>query len=336
MPNSLDTGRSPSGGFLGQLSLLIARLYEWLPVTADRRVRAMAWTTLVVQTLIVGTGGAVRLTGSGLGCPTWPRCTADSFVATPEMGIHGVIEFGNRLLTFVLVVVAILTFLAVLRTRSRGYGLFSIALLIGLGIPAQAVIGGVSVLTNLNPYVVGLHFVVSVVLVALSTVLVWRAYNPREVRARLAPGWFAALTFATSFFAALTILVGIATTGSGPHAGDSGAARNGLDSELLQHVHSWPAYALLVLAFALFLAAHRENLPRTLRYTTLLLGVLALQIVVGLAQSRLGLPGLLVGTHMVLACVVASATTAVVLSLKGSPAAEDLDPEPARSVSLAE
>ncbi|MFT2689112.1 COX15/CtaA family protein [Clavibacter zhangzhiyongii] len=141
----------------------------------------------MVQTLVVGTGGLVRLTGSGLGCPTWPRCTADSFVSTPEMGVHGIIEFGNRLLTFLLVIVAIATFLAVLRLRNRGRGLFSIALAIGLGIPAQGVIGGITVLTGLNPYIVGLHFVVSVVLVVLSTVLVWRTYHPLDEAERSVP-----------------------------------------------------------------------------------------------------------------------------------------------------
>ncbi len=324
MSNSLDTGRSPSGGFLGQLTLLWARFRAWLPDGVDRRVRIMAWATLVSQTLLVGTGGAVRLTGSGLGCPTWPRCTDDSFVNTPEMGIHGVIEFGNRLLTFVLVVVAILTFLAVLRLKRRGYGLFSLAVAIACGIPAQAVIGGISVRMQLNPYVVGLHFVVSIVLVALSTVLVWRTRYPREQRVRLAPGWLAGVAHTTAFFVAVTILVGIVTTGSGPHAGDSGAARNGLDSEFLQHVHSWPAYIVLALTVVLWVSARRLRLPRMLTFVTLLLVVEVVQMIVGITQSRLGLPEILVGLHMVLACVLASAMTAVVLSLRGSPAAETL------------
>ena len=324
MSNSLDTGRSPSGGFLGQVTRLWARCRAWRPAHVDRRVRVMAWATLTSQTLLVGTGGAVRLTGSGLGCPTWPRCTDDSFVNTPEMGIHGVIEFGNRLLTFVLVIVAILTFLAVLRLRRRGYGLFSLAVAIACGIPAQAVIGGISVRMQLNPYVVGLHFVVSIVLVALSTVLVWRTRYPREQRVRLTPGWLAGAAHATSFFVAVTILVGIVTTGSGPHAGDSGAARNGLDSEFLQHVHSWPAYVVLALTVVLWVSARRLRLPRMLSFVTLLLVVEVLQIVVGITQSRLGLPEILVGLHMVLACVLASAMTAVVLSLKGAPATETL------------
>jgi len=287
-----------------------------LPRTIDTRVRAAAIASLVTQILIVGTGGAVRLTGSGLGCPTWPRCTEDSFVATPEMGIHGVIEFGNRLLTFVLVIVAILMFLAIVRMRRERRDLFVLSIALGLGIPAQAVIGGISVLTNLDPYVVGLHFVLSVVLVVLATVLVWRVYvGPRGDRLPL-PVWFSALVHATSVLVALTIAVGILTTGSGPHAGDGGAARNGLDSEFLQHVHSWPAYATVAATILILIGALRLAQPRLVRFAVILLAIEAVQVIVGLAQARLGLPELLVGIHMVLSVCLASAMTAVVLGLR--------------------
>jgi cytochrome c oxidase assembly protein subunit 15 len=163
---------------------VLSRAWAWLPTTVDSRVRFIAWASLVCQVLLIGTGGAVRLTGSGLGCPTWPRCTDDSFVSTPEMGVHGVIEFGNRLLTFVLTLVVILAFLAVLRIRKVRPELFRITLVQGLSIPFQAVLGGITVLTGLNPYIVGAHFVVSVVLVALTTVLVYRVlHGPRGTRA---------------------------------------------------------------------------------------------------------------------------------------------------------
>ncbi|MCA0217729.1 MAG: COX15/CtaA family protein [Actinobacteria bacterium] len=299
-------------------------VFARLPGSVDARIRGFAIATLVAQILIVGTGGAVRLTGSGLGCPTWPRCTDDSFVTTPEMGIHGIIEFGNRLLTFVLIAIAIVMFVLVLRIRRERRDLFVLALVIGLGIPAQGVIGGLSVLTNLNPYVVGLHFVLSVVLVVLSTVLVYRVYaGPRGVRASV-PLWYSALTHATSALVAITILVGIITTGSGPHAGDSGASRNGLDSELLQHVHSWPAYATVAATILLLIGALRLGRPRLVRFTGILLAIEAAQVAVGLAQARLGLPEILVGTHMVLACCLAAAMTAVVLSLR-EPAASAVD-----------
>lgn len=291
-------------------------LVNWFPTIVDRKVRIAAWATFVVQTLIVVTGGAVRLTASGLGCPTWPKCTADSLVNTPEMGIHGIIEFGNRLLTFVLVIVAIAAFALVFRMRKQRRDLFWLTLLIGLGIPAQAVIGGISVLTKLDPYVVGLHFIVSIAMVVLSTVFVFNVYfgnGPWKVvasRVTIVVAWLMAV------FQLLTICVGILTTGSGPHAGDAEAPRNGLDSELLQHLHSYPAYiavGLTVLALILSITGRIGQLRNAL---VMLLAVNVAQIVVGIAQSRLGLPELLVGLHMLLACLVSAAVTNVLLNLR--------------------
>ena len=293
------------------------RLYRWLPVsTADRRVRVLAWASLVSQTLIVGTGGAVRLTGSGLGCPTWPRCTEDSFVATPEMGIHGIVEFGNRLLTFVLVIIAILAFLSILRLRRERPELLRLTVALGLGIPAQAVIGGITVLTELNPWIVGLHFVVSAVLVALATVYVHRVYRGRTSGQLAVPVPLRQLALVTAVGAWVTVLIGIVVTGSGPHAGDGGAARNGLDSELLQHWHSWPAYATFGLTLLLIVVAFRSGRAPMLRASIALLAVEGVQIAVGIAQARLGLPVILVGVHMVLACVLVAVVTLVVLTTK--------------------
>jgi heme a synthase len=292
------------------------RLWAWLPASIDRRVIALAWATLVVQIGIVGTGGLVRLTGSGLGCPTWPRCTDESLIATPEMGIHGVIEFGNRMLTFVLVIVAILMFLFVIRMRRERPDLFWLSLGIGLYVPLQAIIGGITVLTKLNPYVVGLHYFASVLLVALSAALVVRVYATPGPRARAVPRWFALTTHVTSALVLITVVVGILVTGSGPHAGDHGAARNGLNPEFMQHVHSWPAYLTFALTIVLVVGARRT--PPSLRlplWTGLLLAVELLQIVVGLWQARAGLPILLVNIHMVLAVMLVAAMTAVVMNL---------------------
>jgi cytochrome c oxidase assembly protein subunit 15 len=292
----------------------VKRILEWLPSSVDKRVRVIAWIYLATQILLVGTGGLVRLTGSGLGCTTWPRCTEGSFVNTPEMGVHGVIEFGNRLLGVVLGLVAIAAFLAVVRLRRSRPDLFRIALLAGLGIPAQAVIGGVSVLVRLNPYVVGLHFVISVGLVVLCTVFVFLVYTGNSPRVSAVPSWFRLLTHVTAAVIVVTILVGIVTTGSGPHAGDANAPRNGLDSELLQHVHSWPAYLTLVLTIALVIASVLLALPPRV-WTVLLLIIEVGQVGIGLLQANIGLPPLLVGIHMVLATVLAAGMTAVVLRL---------------------
>ncbi|MFF1572078.1 heme A synthase [Leifsonia sp. NPDC058292] len=310
------------------------RIIDWLPDRVDTRLKVIAWVYLVAQIVLVGTGGLVRLTSSGLGCPTWPKCTADSLVNTPEMGIHGIIEFGNRLLGVVLGLIAIVAFLAILRLRKQRPELFWLTLLAGLGIPMQAVIGGLSVLTRLNPYVVGLHFVVSMVLVALCAAFVVRLYAVPGPRVLAVPSWFAVVTHITTVVVAVTILVGIATTGSGPHAGDANAPRNGLNPEILQHVHAIPAYLTFGLTLVLVVASVRIRTTPVRRYAICLLVVEVLQITVGLIQANTGLPGVLVGIHMMLAAMLAAAMTAVVLSLK-APAAALPDAAPPASESVA-
>ena len=131
---------------------------------------------LVANMAIVVTGGAVRLTGSGLGCPTWPRCTDESYVPHGTLGLHGAIEFGNRTLTFVLAVIAIACFLVALRSGDRRA--IRLSAIIGLGIPAQAVIGGITVLTDLNPWIVAFHFLVSMAMIGVCVVLVQAVLRP--------------------------------------------------------------------------------------------------------------------------------------------------------------
>ena len=292
---------------------------QWLPSGVDRRVRVAAWLSLAFQVALIGTGGAVRLTASGLGCPTWPQCTDGSFVNTPEMGLHGVIEFGNRLLTFVLAAVTIAAFLSVFRFRRQRRDLFRLTLLQGLSIPFQAVLGGITVLTGLNPYVVGAHFAVSIVLVMVTTILVWRVYNGPRTPGLLVPASVLAIARLSAVSVAVTVGVGILTTGSGPHAGDNSnpdkpAPRNGLDPELLQHVHSWPAYITVALSVALAILIMRFPVER--RWIVALMAVEAVQVLVGIAQARLGLPEVLVGVHMVLAAALVAAMTTVMLSLR--------------------
>lgn len=293
------------------------RLARLLPAAVDRRVRVIAWLSLVFEVIIVGTGGAVRLTGSGLGCPTWPRCTAGSFVATPEQGLHGIIEFGNRMLTFVIVLVVIITVLAVVRYRRERRDLFRLAIAIAAGIPAQAVLGGISVLTGLNPYVVGGHFVLSIGLVVLATVFLYRVLAGPASRDAVAPRWYGALAVGAAVLTAFVVTLGVLTTGSGPHAGDAKTPRNELDSEVLQHLHSYPAYALFGLTILLVAFAYLQKIPRVRLMVSLLLAVEILQIIVGITQARLGLPIVLVGIHMVLACLLTAAMTSVILSLRG-------------------
>jgi len=257
----------------------------------------------------------VRLTGSGLGCPTWPTCTDESLVATPEMGVHGVIEFGNRLFSGVVGIVALALLVAVLiRVRRRDVLVPTAAVVVLTGV--QALIGGRAVLGALDPGTVGVHFVISAVLVALATVVVYRVHNGRRGALRV-PRWFAGIVHLTSAAVAVTVVMGVLTTGSGPHAGDDASARNGLDTELLQHIHSWPAYLTFALTVLLVLLASARRLP-VVRWLIALLSIELVQIGVGLIQANTGLPPLLVGIHMVLACLLVAAMTATVLSLRVS------------------
>lgn len=293
---------------------MAGRLLSRLPRTVDARVRRLAVASLIGQTLLVVTGGAVRLTASGLGCPTWPRCTDTSLVNTPEMGIHGFIEFGNRLLTFALAAVAALMLVYLWNLRKERRDLFLLALGLLASIPAQAVIGGITVLTNLNPWVVGLHFLVSMALVVFATLLVNRAFGRTgrfmAARHRALPGIMRPVTAAVALFSALAVMLGVVVTGAGPHAGDADAPRNGLDWDLFSHIHAVPAYLITAgTAVALALVVMRRiNGP--FRTAVLgLLGVTVLQAVIGFTQYYNGIPALLVAAHMLGAALLMAAAT---------------------------
>lgn len=278
------------------------------------------WASLVSQILIVVTGGVVRLTGSGLGCPTWPKCTADSLTTVPEMGIHGIIEFANRLLTFVLALIALLTFITVLNLGKKlRRGLVMPALILGLGIPAQAILGGFTVLTQLNPWFVGAHFVLSAIMISLASLLVFRALPPKHVPVSVGI-WRTATPIAV--VGAISVIVGVLVTGAGPHSGDANSVRNGLDLELWQHLHSYPAYLLLLLVLiqvGLLSRRDKEGLERSyqLRVSAWLLVVVIAQAFVGVAQARLGVPAGLVALHMLGASVLCSLLTFQWLAIHG-------------------
>lgn len=211
-------------------------------VPSERAIRGLAVASFASQIGIVVTGGAVRLTGSGLGCPEWPRCTSDSLTATREMGIHGAVEFGNRLLTVVLGVIALVTLAAVLATlrsdRPRRDLVVPAAVLL-LGIPTQAIIGGMSVWSELNPWVVMLHFMCSAALVGVATVLVRRAQRPRgALPARLGSTWIARLALIAMVIAYVVVYLGTVVTGSGPHAGDPNSPRTGFDVASVTQIHA--------------------------------------------------------------------------------------------------
>lgn len=287
-----------------------------MPGTITRRTLVFGWLSLLTEIAIVGTGGAVRLTGSGMGCPTWPTCTPGSLVPTQELGLHGAIEFGNRLMTGVVGIVAIIMLLMVLRLRQQRPDLFRLSVLLVIGVLVQAGLGGITVLTGLNSYIVGAHYFVSAGLVALAAWLVYNLYHRPRVEPG-ATGWYRWLTFGTAVFVVVTVAMGVLTTGAGPHSGDTDAQRNGLNAEIWDHLHSYPGYILLALIIALIAASHSLGLAHVLRYAYLLLAVTVVQVAVGVIQARTGLPGLLVGVHMVLACLAVAAMTATVLAAVG-------------------
>lgn len=290
-----------------------ARFAARLPRTVTPLVRGLALASLVSQILIVVTGGAVRLTASGLGCPEWPRCTAESMVATPEMGMHGVIEFGNRLLTFVLTAIAIAMLVSLWNLRRTRRDLFIPAVVLLAGIPAQAVVGGITVLTQLNPWIVGWHFIISMILIVVATVLVNRARltdaeTGADTEPRAAP-LLRQLLVAAAGLVAAAVLLGVVVTGSGPHAGDSGAARNNLNPDLMTRIHAAPVYLLVLTVVLLVVAAYRLRVAPRLRVALVLLAVVVLaQGAVGYLQHFLHLPVALVALHMLGASLLTAAT----------------------------
>lgn len=308
-----------------RLPKTVQRLTSKLPTEVNRAVRRLAVLSLIGQTVLVVTGGAVRLTASGLGCPTWPRCTDDSLVNTPEMGIHGFIEFGNRLLTFALAAVAALMLVYLWNLRKERRDLFLLALGLLASIPAQAIIGGITVLSGLNPWVVGLHFLVSMALVVVATLLVNRAFGRtgRFMNRTLAPlpSILRPAMMAVLVFSTIAVMLGVVVTGAGPHAGDADAPRNDLDWDLFSHIHAIPAYIITAGSlFAVYLVLrHKISGPfRTAAF--LMLAVTALQAVIGFTQYYNGIPALLVGAHMLGAALLMSASTNAADLAKASPA----------------
>jgi cytochrome c oxidase assembly protein subunit 15 len=267
-----------------------------------------ARASLLANITIVVTGALVRLTDSGLGCPEWPRCTAESFVPHRALGVHGAIEFGNRMLTYVLVFVAIGTLVAAWRRPER-----RLAVALAVGIPLQAVIGGITVLTDLNPWVVSLHLVVSMALIAGSVVLVHRVSGGSSRTPSPAGRW---LVIAICLAVAVTVYLGTVVTGSGPHAGDAAAPRNGLDPAALSHLHAYAVWMLMALT-ALAVVVLRSP------WAWVLVGIEVVQAAIGVTQYRLDLPIALVAAHLFGAALVVAATTALAVTYltKGSTAA---------------
>ncbi|WP_447036689.1 COX15/CtaA family protein [Streptomyces sp. DSM 118878] len=298
---------------------------RWTPT--QRTVQRAAFLSLAMTVVIVVTGGAVRLTGSGLGCPTWPKCTDDSLTATHEMGVHGVIEFGNRMLTYVLCAAV---GWAIIAARSQKPLRRSLTLL-GWAqfwlVMGNAVLGGIVVLVGLNPYTVAAHFLLSSALIAVA-VTMWQRTREGDGEPRPLVGKAVAqLVWFLVTASALLIAVGTVVTGAGPHAGDSSdvprmnLAPVGLDWEGVTKLHAVLAWIVVTLAFALwFVLKAVDAPPGPLARTRDLFLILLAQGAIGYVQYFTDLPEVLVGLHMFGSCLVWIAVMRVLLSLRERPA----------------
>ena len=273
----------------------------------------LLYLLLVFQTGIVLTGAAVRITGSGLGCPTWPECTYGSYVPVAgqaEGAFHAWIEFGNRLLTFLLLFAAVAVVIYAIKKARRD--LLWRALLQVLGIFGQGIIGGITVLTDLNPLAVASHFILSIFLIAGAVSIVARgrsplvSIRPTETKVKILAHAQVLLTF-------IVIVIGTLVTGSGPHAGDLDAPRLKLDERAITWLHADAVIALLGVSLALLVLS--EISPETKRRVKIFFAVTLAQGLVGYAQYVLGLPELLVIVHVLGSTLVWIATWRIWLSI---------------------
>lgn len=270
----------------------------------------LAVANVVANIGIVVTGAAVRLTASGLGCPEWPRCDETSYTTHGELGLHGVIEFGNRMLTFALVAIAIATFLAALGSRHRRAVILSF--LVCLYVPLQAIIGGITVLTGLNPWVVSLHFLASMLIIMFCVALLDELRSP--VRGR-APAAQRRLAFAVVAVGWVVLWLGTIVTGAGPHAGDEDAPRNGLNAAVFSQLHAIGVYVLVAFTIALLVLAARSRNHWLAGITGLVLAIELSQGIIGWTQYVLDLPVLLVALHMLGAALLAAGLARIGLAV---------------------
>ncbi|MDT4987653.1 MAG: heme a synthase [Micromonosporaceae bacterium] len=289
---------------------------------APALLRRLALASLLANVGLVVTGGAVRLTGSGLGCPTWPRCSAGSYVTTSEMGVHWSVEFGNRTLGVAvgLLALACVVVAAYQPTPRRPLVFWSVLVL--AGIPAQAVIGGITVLTRLNPWIVGCHFLASAAVIAAAYQLTIQATAAARAPAPARPPAAAVpvdpdrrpvqlarplvlLARLVVLASAAVLAAGTVVTGSGPHAGDATARRTGLDPQGIAQIHADLVFLLIGLSTALWFALRAVNAPAgPRRAAAWLLGAELAQATIGFVQYLTHLPAPVVELHLLGAALV--------------------------------
>jgi heme a synthase len=276
------------------------------------RLRRAAWAALATNVMIVFTGGIVRVTGSGLGCPDWPRCDGASLTPTlgaEGQGWHELIEFGNRLLTFVVLAAAVAVFVQVRRTRPHERLVEAMAWMLPLGVLAQALLGGITVLTGLSPVTVAAHFLLSMVLIAAATVLVVRVRPPAPATPPARSLQHA--TTALLVVAAAVLVLGTFVTGAVPHGGDATAPRFAVDIRDVARLHAVSVWVLVGLTVALLVATSRTGQTHLRGALVLLLGVEIAQGALGYTQYALGVPAGLVAGHILGAALMWATAVAV-------------------------
>ncbi|MFD9603712.1 COX15/CtaA family protein [Streptomyces sp. NBC_01224] len=294
---------------------------RWTP--PPRTVRRAAMSAVVMAVIIVVTGGAVRLTGSGLGCPTWPKCTDESLTATSAMGFHGAIEFGNRMLTYVLCAAVGWAIIAARSAKPWRHSLTRLGWVQFWVVMGNAVLGGIVVLVGLNPYTVAAHFLLSTALLTVAMVT-WQRVREGDTAPRPLVGKAVSqLTWLLAVVAGLLIAVGTVVTGAGRHAGDSSDVhRIPIDWKMITQLHADLAWAVVALTVALWFVLKAVDAPiGPLHRTRDLFLVLLGQGVIGYVQYFTDTPEILVGLHMFGSCLVWIAVVRVLLSLRERPVA---------------
>jgi len=270
-------------------------------IASRRSIKGRIFTLLLfLQAALVVTGGAVRLTGSGLGCPTWPECTPGSYTPVPHQAegqLHAWIEFGNRLLTFLLLFTAVAALALTIRLSKnllKKKRLRVLALLQVLGIFGQGILGGITVLTDLNPIPVAGHYLLSIALIAGASSLRFEivGYEKQSVTP------IVQLLIRLQLFLTIAVLIaGTIVTGSGPHAGDENSKRFGFNTQMVSIIHADLVIALVVLVLITYLIARQDSQSILLRLKLFILTIL-IQGVIGYVQYFTGLPELIVGFHL--------------------------------------
>jgi heme a synthase len=275
-----------------------------------RLQRILAFILLLAQGGITVTGSIVRVTGSGLGCDTWPNCHEGSLVpvAGAAPAIHQAIEFGNRLLTFVLAAIALAVFIAVYRAGRRRE-IKTYAWISGLGIILQAVIGGMSVILDLQWWAVAIHFLPSMILVWIAALLYMRLAEPDHGRpVRMFPELIRTLTVVAAVALALVLITGTMTTGAGVHSGDAGVGMEGrleVDIKLMAYIHAGAMYLYLAATLVVTWLLHRHKAPTAARQTAyVLIAMIIVQWGIGLIQFYLGIPRWTIPVHIAMSSVV--------------------------------